>query len=1081
MTASSRKFGKYEVFAELGRGGFAVVYKARDTTLDRDVALKLLHAQFSGDPAVAERFIKEAKTVANLDHANIVTVYEVGNLDGQLFIAMELVDGGSLLQRLQTTGAMSLDETVAVLDSVADALDYAHSQDLVHRDVKPANILLKTAYRQQERPLLTDFGLVKALSASSHLTRSDSILGTVEYMAPEQIDFERADEIGPATDIYALGVVAYHMLTGQVPFSGSTVQVINGHLNKKAVSPSELRADLPAATSDVILKAMAKEPQDRYPSAAAFVDALQASTAPAGTVVKPVAVAAVTTKRAATPASGGGQPPSDIPPVEPRSQPENGGRSSLPVIVLAIIAIVAVAGLGWMLFGRESEPTEQVKPTPTPATVAEAEATPAPTATVEIVEPTPTHEFVAVDGVSFYSSLDNLDSIRSPERGGAGETSLSEENFVPGKVGSGAYFNDHGKWARFPVVHQGESAFSLDAGEIEFWYRPDYDAVASETDHYFVALGDIYNPPFIILEKGGFLGMAFVDADYNHTAVETDWLTPLWEAGEWIQIRAVWDNSRSDDAMAIYLNGERVDNGGAVGGWDLGDVAGLGSIFVGAGNENGDFYAEGVIDELVIRSLEPVNELVTTQPTATVAPPPLSGQIVFTHNQGGPETNEITLYDLETLSFELLTSNEFDDHIPRWSPDGSQIAFTSNRSGVPGAYDIWVMDGDGSNQRVFVSTGAWDEYAAWEPNGGRIVADAGGDRSAGLASRMAQAAVRVLIAFSSTADTEGVANAEIFVGNENESFRQTTNAGRDEWPSWSPDGRSLAFGSDHNGDMDIYAVDVGLPLSQPRALYISGADENQPSWSPDGQWIVYVRKEHAADAFGQLMLGTPDGRTPTVLTDAFAATPAWSPDGEWIVFARGVDVDGDGELTDADESDIWALRLSDNLLTPLIELPGSEWAPSWGEGYAGGPEPQQQIEPTPTALPPTSTALPPTPTTVAVTPTPPGDWVEITGITIGGNNRYVVDFRTSGYEPRLGGGNRHVHFFWNTVPPEQAGMPGSGPWQLYPTEAGVVGESPFRLFRVSDRPGRATQICALVANSDHSVEQGTGNCVDLPG
>lgn len=289
MADPAGRLGKYEIVGSIGRGGFATVYQARDTVLDRYVALKVLAPHLIWDPEFVARFKQEARTAAHLRHPNIVAIYEIDEIEGQLFIAMELVTAGALQATMQTRGPLPLAEAVELMAPIADALDEAHSQGLVHRDVKPANILLDKTRTGALRPLLTDFGLVKALSQHTELTRSGAILGTVEYMAPEQIDSERSQEVGPATDIYALSIVVYHMLTGQVPFSGSSAQVMYAHMHKAPPAPADIRADLPAAVSASILTALAKQPGDRFPTATDFIQTLaaasrQVSTAPAAAV-----------------------------------------------------------------------------------------------------------------------------------------------------------------------------------------------------------------------------------------------------------------------------------------------------------------------------------------------------------------------------------------------------------------------------------------------------------------------------------------------------------------------------------------------------------------------------------------------------------------------------------------------------------------------------------------------------------------------------------------------------------------------------------------------------------------------------
>lgn len=271
------QFGRYTNLEEVGRGGFAIVYKAYDPKLNRHVALKVLHAGYSSDANFIERFHKEAQTVANLQHPNIVTIYDFGEEDRQLFLAMEYLSGGDLQKWLtHKSEPLTVDEALLFLIPIANALDYAHKQRLVHRDIKPSNILLQKT-GDEYRIVLTDFGLVKAMENSVVLTMTNMALGSPEYMAPEQADPNRNNEIGPHTDLYAFGIVAYQMLTGRVPFPGQTSSTLYAQEYKPVPLPQELNKALTETVAEILVKMLAKPPADRYPKAQAFVRALQDS------------------------------------------------------------------------------------------------------------------------------------------------------------------------------------------------------------------------------------------------------------------------------------------------------------------------------------------------------------------------------------------------------------------------------------------------------------------------------------------------------------------------------------------------------------------------------------------------------------------------------------------------------------------------------------------------------------------------------------------------------------------------------------------------------------------------------------
>ncbi|MFL7791931.1 MAG: SUMF1/EgtB/PvdO family nonheme iron enzyme [Anaerolineae bacterium] len=270
--AIQRRFGKYEILEEIGRGGFAVVYKARDITLDRIVALKVLHPQLVADSKFVQRFHQEAQVAARLHHSGIVTIHEIGEDAGQHYLAMAYLPGRTLDKWL-ADGPLSVERVTSIVEQVADALDTIHKQGLVHRDIKPANIMVD----DEGHATLLDFGIVRA-AEGTRLTTTMAILGTPEYMAPEQADPAEVEEIDWRADIYALGVVAYEMLVGQPPFTGkSPTKVLYQHVHEPPPMPTTFNPDLPVELEPVLLKALAKQRERRFQNAKAFAARLRQS------------------------------------------------------------------------------------------------------------------------------------------------------------------------------------------------------------------------------------------------------------------------------------------------------------------------------------------------------------------------------------------------------------------------------------------------------------------------------------------------------------------------------------------------------------------------------------------------------------------------------------------------------------------------------------------------------------------------------------------------------------------------------------------------------------------------------------
>jgi len=267
-----KRLGPFQIVAELGRGGMGLVYRARQLTLGREVALKILPRWLAEQPGFAARFVSEARAAAGLQHANIVTIHDVCEIDGVECIVMELVPGETL-EALLLHGRVAPMSTLRIAEQIASALDYAHAKGVVHRDVKPANIMLDGS----ERAVLTDFGIARAAEGSMQRTMTGTILGTPEYMAPEQAE---GHSVSSATDQYAFACVLFEMLTGRPPFhADSPLAVILDQVRTPPPRPSQSGVGLPPDLDHVFARALAKDPTARYPSCAAFLAAIRQALA----------------------------------------------------------------------------------------------------------------------------------------------------------------------------------------------------------------------------------------------------------------------------------------------------------------------------------------------------------------------------------------------------------------------------------------------------------------------------------------------------------------------------------------------------------------------------------------------------------------------------------------------------------------------------------------------------------------------------------------------------------------------------------------------------------------------------------
>jgi beta-lactam-binding protein with PASTA domain/tRNA A-37 threonylcarbamoyl transferase component Bud32 len=353
--------GRYRIVRKLGSGGMANVYLAEDEDLGRRVAIKILNERYANDDLFIERFRREAKSAAALSHPNIVSVYDRGEAEGTYYIAMEVIEGRSLKELIMTRGPLPIAQALAYTHEMLEALRFAHRHGIIHRDIKPHNILIG------ERLKVTDFGIARA--GASQMTEAGSIMGTAQYLSPEQA---RGAPVTASSDLYSAAIVLYEMLTGKVPFTGdSAIEIAMKHLNDPPKPPSKIRPEIPEELDAVVLRALAKNPEDRYQTAEEFSEDLH--RVEAGLPLAPGTSEAATALLAGAALMGDGgstevlagtavtTPGGPAPPTTRRPPPPYGpGYYDEPpkkrrrwVPWLLVLLLLAAAGIaGWYVFSQ---------------------------------------------------------------------------------------------------------------------------------------------------------------------------------------------------------------------------------------------------------------------------------------------------------------------------------------------------------------------------------------------------------------------------------------------------------------------------------------------------------------------------------------------------------------------------------------------------------------------------------------------------------------------------------------------------------------------------------------------------------